>query len=139
MREFPNPLLLVLRPAYRATLSGLIRFRWLFVPAALLGLAAAIAWVLPRLGSEFLPYMDEGTIWVKANFPEGASLEQTAAYADRIREIILSEKAENGERPFEDIEFVSTQSGRADSNLDPFPPSRLEMMIGLSLFCRNRA
>src|SRR5262249_55927631 len=123
VREFPNPLLLVLRPMYRATLSGLIRFRWQFVPLALFVLAAAIAWVLPRLGSEFLPYMDEGTIWVKANFPEGTSLQQTALYADRIREIILTEKDDNGELRFGDIDFVSTQSGRADSNLDPFPPS----------------
>jgi cobalt-zinc-cadmium resistance protein CzcA len=130
VREFTNPLLMIARPAYRATLSGLIRCRWLFVPLALLGLAGAIAWVLPRLGSEFLPYMDEGTIWVKANFPEGTSLQQTALYADRIREIILTERDEDGVLKFEDIDFVSTQSGRADSNLDPFPPSRLEMMIG---------
>src|SRR5262249_29500413 len=70
---------------------------------------------------EFLPYMDEGTIWVRANFPEGTSLRQTAAYGQRIREIV-------GE--FEDLQFVSVQSGRNDANTDPFPPSRMEIMIG---------
>jgi cobalt-zinc-cadmium resistance protein CzcA len=133
VREFPNPLLLVLRPAYRSALAGLIRARWVFVPLTLAALAATIAWVLPRLGSEFLPYMDEGTIWVKVNFPEGMSLQQTAAYADEMRRMILEGKDQDGRDvgpPFTDIAFVSTQSGRADSNLDPFPPSRLEMMIG---------
>ena len=123
-REWQNPLMYLLKPLYRFLLATFIRTRWLFAPLALFALAVAIAWVLPRLGSEFLPYMDEGTIWVKANFPEGTSLQQTAKFSDRIREIIRSDEE------FEDIEFASTQSGRADSNLDPFPPSRLEMMIG---------
>ncbi len=77
--------------------------------------------VVPRLGIEFLPYMDEGVIWVRANFPEGTSLEQTAAFGKRIREIALE---------FPDVEFISVQAGRNDSGTDPFPPSRMEIMIG---------
>jgi cobalt-zinc-cadmium resistance protein CzcA len=120
-REWENPLLRVGRPAYRWLVGWLVHLRWIVGPLGLLGLAATIWWLLPRMGTEFLPYMDEGTIWIKANFPEGTSIEQTAKYADRIREIV---------REFEDIDFVSSRSGRTDSGLDPFPPSRIEMLIG---------
>ena len=65
--------------------------------------------------------MDEGVIWVRANFPEGTSLEQTNIFATRIRELAME---------FQDIRFVSCQAGRNDSGTDPFPSSRLETMIG---------
>ena len=77
--------------------------------------------VVPRLGLEFLPYMDEGTIWVRANFPEGTSLRQTAEFGKDIRQIVLG---------FPDVSFISVQSGRNDDGTEPFPPSRMEMMIG---------
>jgi cobalt-zinc-cadmium resistance protein CzcA len=77
--------------------------------------------IAPRLGFEFLPYMDEGVVWVRANLPEGTSLQQTAAFGRRMREIALD---------FEDIRFISAQAGRNDSGTDPFPPSRMEIMIG---------
>jgi len=64
--------------------------------------------------------MDEGVVWVRANFPEGTALERTDAFGKRIREVVLE---------FEDIAFVSVQVGRNDSGTDPFPPSRMELMI----------
>ena len=121
-REWENPLLKVLRPAYAATVGLLLRLRWVVAPVALVVLGCVVLWVGMRLGTEFLPHMDEGVAWVRANFPEGTSLEQTAAFGAQIRKIVREE--------FPDIEFVSVQSGRADSGLDPFPPSRMEMMVG---------
>ena len=41
-----------------------------------------------QLGSEFLPQLDEGTIWVRANFPAGISLNKSAEEATRIRGIL---------------------------------------------------
>ncbi len=84
-------------------------------------LAVVFVRVLPRLGTEFLPYMDEGVIWVRANFPEGTSIEQTARFGKRVREILLE---------FPELSFATVQSGRNDSGTDPFPPSRMEMMVG---------
>src|SRR5205085_2523130 len=75
-----------------------------------------------KLGIEFLPYMDEGVVWVRANFPEGTSLQQTNDFGKRIREVVRDE--------FPDVKFISCQAGRNDSGTDPFPPSRMEIMIG---------
>ncbi len=118
--EWTNPLLRRLQPAYGARLRALLARRLQVVGGLVALLLVVFLFVVPRLGMEFLPYMDEGVIWVRANFPEGTALERTAAFGRRIREIALG---------FEDIAFVSAQSGRNDSGTDPFPPSRMELMI----------
>lgn len=120
--DWENPVLQMARPLYAAMLRQLIRLRW--VVAA--GVVGALVWVcvqiVPRLGFDFLPYLDEGVIWVRANFPEGTSLDQTANYANRMRGLI---------REFPDVTFTTSQAGRNDSGTDPFVPSRVEMMVGL--------
>jgi cobalt-zinc-cadmium resistance protein CzcA len=120
-REWENPVLRWCRPVYAAALRGLMRVRWLVVAAVVCGVAVVGLRIVPRLGFEFLPYMDEGVIWVRANFPEGTALEQTSEYGRRLREIALE---------FPDIRFAIVQAGRNDDGTDPFPPSRIEMMIG---------
>lgn len=119
--EWENPLLALGRPVYGFLLRQLLVFRWLVLGAVVCAVAAVVSKLVPRLGIEFLPYMDEGVIWVRANFPEGTSLRQSSAYGRRIREVVLE---------FADVRFISVQAGRNDSGTDPFPPSRLEIMIG---------
>jgi cobalt-zinc-cadmium resistance protein CzcA len=110
------------RSAYAGTLRLLLAHRWLVVSLMICSIAVVALRVWPRLGVEFLPYLDEGPVWVKANFPEGTSLQQTAEYGRRIREIALE---------FEDVKFISAQVGRTEAWTEPFPPSRIEMMVGL--------
>jgi cobalt-zinc-cadmium resistance protein CzcA len=119
--EWDNPLLVLARPAYAATLRGLIACRWLVVAAVSCVFAVVVMRVVARLGIEFLPYLDEGPIWVKANFPEGTSLQQASEFGTRIRQIVLQ---------FPDVEFISLQVGR-DEPTEAIPPNRVEMMIGL--------
>ena len=121
LKEWENPLMRIGRPLYTATVGLMIRARWIVAPAVFVVLGGLIVWVSQRLGTEFLPYMDEGVIWIRANFPEGTALTQTKKYANDIRQILH-------ESP--DIAFVSSRSGRADNGLDPFPPSRIEFMVG---------
>lgn len=123
-REWENPLLALVRPLYAWTIRALIACRWAVLFAVVAVLAIVSIAVGAKLGIEFLPYMDEGVIYVRASFPEGVSLEQTHVFAKRFREIV---------REFPDFEFVATQSGRNDSGTDPFPPNRLEVMIGPKL------
>ncbi|SFI16135.1 efflux RND transporter permease subunit [Planctomicrobium piriforme] len=120
-RELANPALDALTAGYAWLVSLLLKMRWLTLAAAVLLVSFVSIRVVPQLGFEFLPYMDEGVIWVRANFPEGTAMEQTNAFAAEIRDIVMS---------FEDIRFVSSQAGRNDSGTDPFPASRLETMVG---------
>ncbi|HUL12492.1 MAG TPA: CusA/CzcA family heavy metal efflux RND transporter [Methylococcaceae bacterium] len=120
-REWENPVLARLSIQYAALLTWLMHHRWRAVAAAAALLVGVFVLIVPRMGTEFLPYMDEGVVWVRANFPEGTSLQQTSHFGRRLREVALE---------FPDIQFVAVQTGRNDSGTDPYPPSRIEMMVG---------
>ncbi len=75
-----------------------------------------------QLGTEFLPTLDEGVIWIRANLPAGISLDQSADVAGRMRGIIL-------ESP--EVKLVTSQTGRNDSGTDPFGPNRNEFLVDL--------
>jgi heavy metal efflux system protein len=119
--EWENPAVEWFKVIYARWLHVLLRLRWQVATLALGVFVAVVVFVVPRLGTEFLPHMDEGVIWVRANCPEGTSLTQTASYGKRLRELAL-------ELP--EVDFISVQTGRNDSGTDPFPPSRMEIMIG---------
>ncbi len=75
-----------------------------------------------RLGTEFLPQLDEGVIWIRASLAPGTAIEESAAVATRIRDLI---------RQSPEVAFVSSQTGRQDSNTEPFGPNRNEFLVAL--------
>ncbi len=121
-RVWDNPLLARLHVWYVRLLQRILRARWVAVSFAVLSTGAVVGWVAPRLGLDFLPTLDEGMILVRASFPAGTSLQQTAAFGDQMRSIV---------RTFAEVSFVTSQAGRNNIGTDPFVGSRLEMMIGL--------
>src|SRR5690349_20107776 len=107
-KTWDNPVLRWLYNAYEHVLRATIRRAPLTVA---FGAAAVIGAFLlgGSLGSEFLPQLDEGTIWVRANFPAGISLDKSAEEAGKIRRILEG---------FPEVQLVSSQSGRNDSGTD---------------------
>jgi cobalt-zinc-cadmium resistance protein CzcA len=75
-----------------------------------------------QLGTEFLPQLDEGVIWIRANLPAGISLEKSAEVAARIRALVLQSP---------EVRLVTSQTGRNDSGTDPFGPNRNELLVDL--------
>jgi cobalt-zinc-cadmium resistance protein CzcA len=75
-----------------------------------------------RLGTEFLPTLDEGVIWIRANLPAGISMQKSAEMATRMRELILQSK---------EVKLVTSQTGRNDDGTDPFGPNRNELLVDL--------
>jgi cobalt-zinc-cadmium resistance protein CzcA len=87
------------------------------------GLAVGCAVYLGTgLGTEFLPQLDEGVIWIRANLPSGISLEKSAEVARQIRLLI---------RESPEVNLVASQTGRNDSGTDPFGPNRNELLVDL--------
>jgi cobalt-zinc-cadmium resistance protein CzcA len=119
-QEWENPLLTWFRPKYAHIIELFLYYRYAVAIATVVLFSAVTFYVVPRLGTEFLPTLDEGVMWVRANFPEGTSLQDTSRFGDRLRKLVLE---------FSDVKYVTTQTGRNDSGTDPFPPSRVEMMI----------
>src|SRR5262245_27448237 len=104
----------LLRPAVRVPAITVVVATVLVTAALVLG---------ARLGTEFLPQLDEGVIWIRANLPAGISLEKSAAVARQIRELVLQSP---------EAELVMSQSGRNESGTDPFGPNRNELLIDLT-------
>ncbi len=117
-----NPLLARLSSAYGRVLQISLRRAWVVVSIA--GAVVIGAFALGgNLGSEFLPSLDEGTIWIRSNLPPGTSLEKTAQIAAQMRQTL---------KGFPEIRAVASQAGRNDAGTDPFGPNRIELLVTLN-------
>ncbi len=110
-----------LQEGYRALLiwSGARRGLVLSVSVLLLIMALALA---PWLGSEFLPKLDEGNIWLTVTLPPPTSLEQSKEVERQIRAIV---------RSYPEVESLVSQVGRPDDGTDPKGPNNIEIMVDL--------
>ncbi|MEZ5364316.1 MAG: CusA/CzcA family heavy metal efflux RND transporter [Bryobacterales bacterium] len=86
-----------------------------------LALAGAVV-LLPRLGSEFLPELNEGSIWVNFTLPAGVSPGEVNRTLHQAREMLLK---------IPEVENVVTQAGRPDDGTDPKPINMVEMLVDL--------
>jgi cobalt-zinc-cadmium resistance protein CzcA len=122
VREWHNPVFIWLQRRYGSLLAATVRKPfWVVLAAALI---VASAFMLGRyLGTEFLPQLDEGVIWIRANLPAGISLSKSAEIAAKIRSII---------RQSPEVKLVGSQSGRIDTGMDPFGPNRNELLVLLN-------
>src|SRR5215831_18118563 len=117
-----NPVLTWLYGKYSRALESTLRF-----PGRVLGVAGAVvlgAFVLATvLGSEFLPQLDEGVLWIRANFPAGISLTKSSELATAIRQLVKQSP---------EVKLVTSQTGRNDDGTDPYGPNRNEFFVALT-------
>lgn len=120
-KEHRNRVLEFLENSYGKTLS---KFLTSYKKTVLIGFGIVVTLILfgLKLGSEFLPSLDEGSIFLRGNFPAGITIQENAKYAPKIRKIIAK---------YPQISFVITQTGRNDDGTDPFPANRNEILVGL--------
>ncbi|MEN6603249.1 MAG: CusA/CzcA family heavy metal efflux RND transporter [Bryobacteraceae bacterium] len=116
-----NPMLGWLYARYRAVLELALR-RPVPVIVVCGGIVLGAFALSGALGIEFLPNLDEGVVWIRANLPAGISLDQSARVAARIREVVAE---------YPQVKFVSSQSGRNDAGTDPYGPNRNELFVAL--------
>ncbi|MEI7841818.1 MAG: CusA/CzcA family heavy metal efflux RND transporter [Gallionellaceae bacterium] len=110
-----------LQARYRSLLTWANMHRMLIVTSCggLLAITLALA---PLLGSEFLPKLDEGNIWLTINLPPATALDKTKDIERQVRTILTS---------YPEINNVATQVGRPDDGTDPKGPNNLEIMADL--------
>jgi cobalt-zinc-cadmium resistance protein CzcA len=78
--------------------------------------------VIPRLGSEFLPALEEGNFWIRASMPMTLSLQDGEAAAHKMRMILLK---------YPEVISVASQHGRPDDGSDASPFSNVELFAPL--------
>ncbi|MCB1560846.1 MAG: efflux RND transporter permease subunit, partial [Xanthomonadales bacterium] len=119
--EHRNPLNRGLEHLYRPLLNASLRHPRLLLGGALIALVlTAIPW--QRLGSEFLPLMDEGDLLYMPTTLPGLSPAEAAALLQRTDRLI---------RSVPEVERVFGKIGRADSATDPAPLTMIETTIQL--------
>ncbi|MEW5791592.1 MAG: CusA/CzcA family heavy metal efflux RND transporter [Pseudomonadota bacterium] len=111
-----------LQVRYRALLAFAFRWRKTVVGLSVLLLAASLL-LAPRLGSEFLPKLDEGNIWLTLTLPPSTALDKTKEVEERIRAILLS---------YPEVSSVIAHMGRPDDGTDPKGPNNMEIMANLA-------
>jgi cobalt-zinc-cadmium resistance protein CzcA len=121
LKEYKNFVIEFLQKWYRKILDITLTHYKRTVIIGFTIIAIMIACVI-KLGTEFLPTLDEGSIFFRANFPSGVTIQENATYAPKIRKIIAS---------YAPVSFVITQTGRNDDGTDPFPANRNEILVGL--------
>jgi cobalt-zinc-cadmium resistance protein CzcA len=119
IREKSNPIMNAARRGYRPLLISALRFRWLTLAIAAV-LVAAAALFSTRLGTEFVPNLDEGDIAMHALRIPGTSLQQA---------IELQEQLEARIRDMPEVERVFAKIGSAEVATDPMPPSVADNFI----------
>jgi cobalt-zinc-cadmium resistance protein CzcA len=120
-KAWENPALHWLANAYGRVLRFALGRPKTAVAIAMLFVVTALGIGL-QLGSEFLPQLDEGVVWVRANLSPGISVYESADVATRIRKIL---------RESPEVQMVSSQTGRNDSGTDPYGPNRNEIFVAL--------
>jgi cobalt-zinc-cadmium resistance protein CzcA len=91
-----------------------------FLPMALIFVFTVVLSI--TVGKDFLPSLDEGSLWLQVQLPPGITLENSKAMADTLRKHILK---------YEEVKYVMTQVGRDDEGTDPFSTSHAECGVGL--------
>ncbi|MDW8159094.1 MAG: CusA/CzcA family heavy metal efflux RND transporter [Bacteroidia bacterium] len=74
------------------------------------------------IGKDFLPYLDEGSIWLQVQLPPGISIQKSKEISDTLRARTMK---------YSEVTYIMVQAGRNDDGTDPWTPSHFEVSIGL--------
>ena len=120
-KVFHNPVVVAIERGYRRMLEGLLDRKWITL-GCVAGVLLGVVVLGATVGREYLPELDEGSIWLQIQLPSGISLQKGAEMADTVRKAV---------REFPEVSYIVTQLGRNDDGTDPFTPSHIESSVGL--------
>jgi cobalt-zinc-cadmium resistance protein CzcA len=108
--EWHNPIMHFLTERYRTAVRWAIRRRALTVGAGVLGLFVALYLALSGvIGSEFLPHLDEGALWVRGTLAPSTGPDEGIRVSNQARIILCS---------FPEVPQCTSQTGRPDDGTD---------------------
>jgi heavy metal efflux system protein len=108
--EWHNPIMHVLTERYRTAVRWAIRRRAITVGAGVLGLFVALYLALSGvIGSEFLPHLDEGALWVRGTLAPSTGPDEGIRVSNQARIILCS---------FPEVPQCTSQTGRPDDGTD---------------------
>jgi cobalt-zinc-cadmium resistance protein CzcA len=122
-REWVNPVMNWLISVYRKALRLAIRMRWVTVGVGVASLAAAVYLTVGGvIGSEFLPHLDEGALWVRGTLAPSTGPSEGIRVANQARILLCS---------FPEVTECTSQVGRPDDGTDTTGFFNTEYYVGL--------
>ena len=121
VREHRNRAYEWLKNEYGSELRWCLRHPAVSMVVAVLIFGATLL-LVPSIGGEFMPHLDEGALWVRATMPYTISFEESARIAPQIRDILMS---------YPQVTDVGSELGRPDDGTDPTGFFNVEFYVGL--------
>ncbi len=121
VRERRNVIFELIRKAYVHGLDFCLAHPWATTIVSAIVFALSLL-LIPSIGAEFMPHLDEGSLWVRATMPSTISFEEAAKLSPQIRSIL---------RSFPEVTVVANELGRPDDGTDPTGFFNNEFFVGL--------
>jgi heavy metal efflux system protein len=106
---------------YRRQLDWCLQHRRLTLLISGLIFLAALS-LVPFIGGEFMPHLDEGALWFRATMPYTISFEESSKIVPQVRNILIS---------YPQVTVVGSEHGRPDDGTDPTGFFNAEFYVGL--------
>jgi cobalt-zinc-cadmium resistance protein CzcA len=122
VRERRNAAFEAIKSAYIRGLDFCLAHPWGTTLASAILLTGSLL-LIPSIGAEFMPQLDEGALWVRATMPYTISFDESARVAPKVRDILHS---------FPEVTTVASELGRPDDGTDPTGFFNVEFYVGLT-------
>ena len=120
-KTYHNKWLIKLTDIYNDHIKKLVdKPKSVFAPISAILIASIV--LTMTVGKDFLPQLDEGSLWLQVQLPPGLSLEKSKVMSDTLRKRLVK---------YEEVTYVMVQVGRDDEGAESFSTSHLECSIGL--------
>lgn len=117
----PNRIVDAIEKSYGNMLTLVLKMKKLVVIGAVILFAGTMA-LVPYLGTEFVPELEEGTINIRVTLAPSSSLETSLGVAQKLEQKLMT---------FPEVLYASSRVGRAEVGGDPEPVSNVEIYVGL--------
>ncbi|MFC5436836.1 efflux RND transporter permease subunit [Rhodanobacter umsongensis] len=121
VHERRNGIFEAIKAVYAKGLDFCLAHAWGTTSACAILLAASLL-LVPRIGAEFMPQLDEGALWVRATMPYTISFDESAKIVPKVRDIL---------RSFPEVTTVASEHGRPDDGTDSTGFFNAEFYVGL--------
>jgi cobalt-zinc-cadmium resistance protein CzcA len=123
VRDWQNPVLLWLTERYHQALSWSVDHRWMMITVVVVALCiSGFLMTTDTIGSEFLPHLDEGALWVRGTLARSTGPTEGIRVSNQARILLCS---------FPEATTCTSQTGRPDDGTDTTGFFNTEYFVGL--------
>jgi cobalt-zinc-cadmium resistance protein CzcA len=121
VKERRNRIFEAIKSVYAKGLDACLAWPWVTAAASAIVLVLSLL-LIPRIGAEFMPQLDEGALWVRATMPYTISFEEASKITPKVRDVL---------RSFPEVTTVASELGRPDDGTDSTGFFNVEFYVGL--------